>query len=395
MKHRLPMIPVICLFVALIAGTPAFSATVAVGTCLPNKVTFDSLTDAVQGVPTGSTILVCPGVYTEQIVINKSLTLKGQTAGNSSYAVLVPPVGGLLTNATSLSGSGFYGVGTPFAAQVLIESGANVTITDMAFDATGYNIPTCSAIVVGILIQDASASLTRVAIKNQLETGPFPCSATGAGAGVLAQNDGSNATTVDVRNSTFANAAQSFESDGASNTSTLSNNSFAGNPASNANAISIGNGNSTIQNNTISSFNYPPASANLNGASYGIYLSCVPSGTIANNSISTTQVGIILVNPTCPTTGVSITGNDVSDAQIIGIDVGETNGLVQNNTIRSTQTAIRVPGAAAGNTIQGNTIVDACAAVGSNPAAGVNIFANNTYSNALNLAIVNTTGFCP
>lgn len=400
------MIPWVCLFLVLIAATPAFSATVAVGTCLPGKVSFDSLTDAVQGVPPGSTILVCPGVYAEQIVINKSLTLKGQTSGNSAYPVIMPPPGGLVANAFGLSGSGFFALGTPFSAQVVIENGANVTIMDMAVDATGFNHPTCFPTVVGILIQDASATLTRVAVKNQLDNGPS-CPAvifgltgvTGAGGlgiGVLAQNDSLNATTVVVRASTFANSGQSFESDGANNTSTLTNNSFAGNPGSFWNAISIFNGNSTIQNNTISNFNYPPAgNNNISLASIGIFMICVTGGTVANNNISTSQLGIYLQSPTCPTTGVSITGNDVSDAQIIGINVGQTNGVVQSNDIRSTQTAIRLPGAAAGNTIQGNTINDACAAFGSSPAAGVNTLLNNTISNALNLAIVNTTALCP
>jgi hypothetical protein len=60
-----------CLFVLISAGS-AFAATVAVGTCQPGKVSFDSHDDAVNGVPDGSTILVCPGIYQEQIVINRS-----------------------------------------------------------------------------------------------------------------------------------------------------------------------------------------------------------------------------------------------------------------------------------------------------------------------------------
>jgi hypothetical protein len=56
---------------------------------------------------------------------------------------------------------------------------------------------------------------------------------------------------------------------------------------------------------------------------------------------------------------------------------------------------MRVPSAAAGNTIQSNTVNDTCAAFGSDPAAGVNNILNNTISNAQNLAIVNTTALCP
>ena len=92
---------------------------------------------------------------------------------------------------------------------------------------------------------------------------------------------------------------------------------------------------------------------------------------------------------------MSVTGNKVSDASFIGIDEGGLNGLVQGNDIRTTQTAIRIPGSSAGNTIQNNNINDTCAAFGANPAQGVNNILNNTVFNALNLAIVNTTALCP
>jgi len=125
-------------------------------------------------------------------------------------------------------------------------------------------------------------------------------------------------------------------------------------------------------------------------------MECVPGGTVANNVIGSSQVGIFLSNLNCPlNSNVSITGNTVYNAFYLGIDLGQTNGLVQGNDIRNTQTAIRLPGSSAGNTIQNNTINDTCAAFGSNPAAGVNTILTNNISNALNVAIVNTTALCP
>lgn len=399
MKHRLSVVTLACVLLALVGATQVFGATVAVGTCMPGKVSFDSLTDAVEGVPPGSTILVCPGVYNEQLVISKSLTLKGQTNGNSAYPVIMPPAGGLATNASGLNaGTSFFGLGTLLAAQIVINSGAAVSISDIAFDATGFNIATCNPVVVAVLVQDASATLNHVSIKNQLETGPPPCPATGNGAGVLAQNDTTGATTLKVLNSNFVNAAQAIESDGAALTTTATNNTFVGNPGSNANAISILTGNSAIQGNSISDYNYPPADVggNINGSSIGVFMECVSAGTIANNVIGSSQLGIYLQNVSCPlNSNVSVTGNTVYNAFYIGIDLGETNGVVQGNDIRNTQTAIRLPGSSAGNTIQNNTINDACAAFGSNPAAGVNTILNTNISNALNVAIVNTTALCP
>jgi hypothetical protein len=390
MTNRINFIASLCLFALLSATLPALAATVVVGTCVPSKASYASLTEAVQGAPAGSTIQVCPGVYAEQVVISKPLTLKGVTSGNGANPVLRPPAGGLVTNAYGLSVSSFWAYGTAFAAQIVIQGGVDVTLTNLALDATGSNLAACSPIAVGVLVQDSSVTLNGVAVKNQFNL----CSGTGIGAGVLIQNDAGGATTTTVKNTTFVNTGQAFESDGAGNTSTLANNSFAGNPASGYNAISILNGGSTIQNNTISNFNYPPAGVDITLAAYGIYLYCVPSSSVVNNHIASTQVGIYALNG-CTTTAVSMTGNEISDAPIVAIDAGGANGLVQGNDIRTTPVAIRFPGGAAGNTVQNNTINDACAVFSSNPTAGANTILNNTIANAANLTLVTTTPVCP
>lgn len=391
MKIRFSMISQLCCLLVLLGSVPALAATVVVGTCMPIKVSYDSLTDAVQGVPPGSTIQVCPGTYAEQVVIDRSLILKGIVNGNSAYPVIVPPAGGLTTNATALNNSPFF-PNSAIAAQVVVQSGVNVTINGLALDATASS-PICNAIVVGVLVQDSSAAFTDVAIKNQIQIGPPPCLSAARGAGILAQNDTTVAQTIKVQNSTFVSTGEGIESDGAANNATVTNNSFTGNSASNENAISIITGNSTIQGNTIADYNYPPAGTDVNNASFAIFMNCTPGGTVANNHISSSQVGIYL-QPGCGI-AVSATGNDISGASLIGIEVSGTNGVFQGNDIRSSLTAIRFAGSAAGNTIQNNTINDACAAFGSHPAAGTNTLLNNKVFNATNLAIVNTTALCP
>ncbi|HZQ18921.1 MAG TPA: hypothetical protein VFA90_09370 [Terriglobales bacterium] len=393
MKIPLSIISQMCFLLSLLAAVPAFSATVVVGTCMPNKVSYDSLTEAVQGVPTGSTIQVCPGTYAEQVVIDKSLTLKGITSGNSAYPMIVPPAGGLNANATGLNNSPFF-PNSAIAAQIIVLSGVNVTINGVALDATG-SLPICNAIVVGVLVQDSSAILTDVAIKNQLQIGPPPCSSAARGAGILAQNDTTVTQTIKVQNSTFVNAGQAIESDGGANNTTISNNSFAGNSASNENAISIVSGNSTIQGNTIADYNYPSAGTDINSARFAIYMQCPAGGTVANNHISSSQAGIYFAPFNCPSAPPSVSGNDISGASLIGIEVSGSGGLFQGNDIRTSLTAIRLSGVAAGNTIQNNTINDACAAFSSNPAAGTNTLLNNKVFNSINQAIVNTTALCP
>ncbi len=380
----------LCLLAALSAALPAKAANVVVGTCMPNKVSYGSLSEAVQGVPTGSTIQVCPGVYAEQVtIVGKSLTLKGITSGNAANPVLMWPAGGPAGNAIGLAVTSFFGAPTALAAQMLISAGASVTITGLAFDGSGQNTSSCAPVAVGVLVQDASATLNQVAVKNELN----PCGTNGVGVGVLSQNDSGTATTITVKNSTLVNDAQTFESDGANNTATLTNNSLLGNPATNANAISILYGNSTIQNNSIANFSWPLATTDINTDAYGIFFECTPGGTANNNVVTNTQVGIYALN-TCTTTNVSITNNTVSNSSDIAIDAGGTNGLVQGNDIRSTPTAIRFP-LGASNTVQNNMINDACTAYGYNPLAGANSLLGDTIVNVQNLSITNTTGLCP
>jgi hypothetical protein len=367
-----------------LTALPASAANVTVGTCIPNRVSFDSLADAVQGVPAGSTIQVCPGTYPEQIAINKSLTIKGVTTGDNAAPVITVPASGLVASAVGFAvPRSFVGAGTPIAAQVAIGPGADVTITDVAVDAAGAGSQ-CTPIV-SILAQDSSVTLNRLAIRNQTQGTCYR-------AGVLVQNDTANPTTVKVQNSSFRRSSQAIEIDGAV-TSTIANNSLDGEPTSNANAISILIGNATIHGNTISNYNFP-AAATVFDASYGVYICGAMDGSIANNTIAGTQVGV-LVNNNCPTSGVSVTNNKISFSSLIGIYAGGTAGVVQGNDIRTSSTGIRLPGGSSGNTIQGNLINDACTAFSFNPAAGVNSFLSNTLANVLHQSIVNATALCP
>lgn len=393
MKSCRKLIVPMFLSMLLCSSLPALAVTVVVGACMPGKISYDSLTDAVEGAPAGSIIEVCPGVHAEQVVISKSLTLKGITVGNSGYPVITPPAAGLAVNAFGLSVPlSIPSPGQPMAAQIVIQGGANVAISDLTLDATGIGSALCYpfTLVVGVLVQDASATLNEVSVKNQLNL----CGGVGGGAGVLSQNDSASPTTIAVKNSTFVNTAQAFEADGTNNTSTVTGSSFLGNPSNNDNAISVLSGNGTIENNDISDYNFSLAGTSIFSASVGIYFDCTsPGGTVTGNVIGNTQIGIYLSNG-CTTSGVSLTNNTISNAQLIGIYAGATNGVVQGNHIRSTMTAIRFPGGAS-NVVENNVINDACAAYGSNPAAGATTLTGNTIFNVINVSLVNTTALCP
>src|SRR5882762_7164364 len=70
-------------------GGHLMGVTVKVGTCRSGIVTFSTIQSAVNASPAGATVLVCPGAYPEQVVINKALTLRGVQSGTLGAAVIV------------------------------------------------------------------------------------------------------------------------------------------------------------------------------------------------------------------------------------------------------------------------------------------------------------------
>src|SRR5574337_1308856 len=131
----------------LLAAAPAF-ASVAVGTCKPSLPSYPTIQQAVNSVPSGTMIQVCPGQYPEQVTINKNLTLKGINIANQGAAIIVVPNGGLVQNAVSLTS------GHAIAAQLLVQAPAtSVTLTDLTVDGANNGITDCNLNPMGIYYQ--------------------------------------------------------------------------------------------------------------------------------------------------------------------------------------------------------------------------------------------------
>src|SRR5271170_1021971 len=106
--------------VMLAVSAPLQALTYEVGGCKTGKsyVNFTTISAAVIGVPAGSTIEVCPGVYSEQVTITQPLTLKGIAFNNANRSVITinNPTGGPLTpNVISIEAG-------PVYAQVLVQN---------------------------------------------------------------------------------------------------------------------------------------------------------------------------------------------------------------------------------------------------------------------------------
>jgi hypothetical protein len=181
------------LFGALVLSTAVHHSALAapasfyVGTCKPGKSDFTTIQAAVNAVPPGSTIDVCPGSYPEQVTITQSLTLQGITSGNGAAAIIAAPASGTLTATLPLADNS--------TAQVLVSNpGGAVNLSGLVVDGTG--LADASPISASIAYNSASGTIDHVSIKKIPPTNMHS-------AGVSIQDDSGVSPSVSVENSSI------------------------------------------------------------------------------------------------------------------------------------------------------------------------------------------------
>jgi len=371
-----------------IAASSGWAATVVAGTPSCSAASkhpfYPTIQSAVDSVPAGSTVLVCPGTYREQVGIDKDLTLKGVEDANtgSDLAVIAIPDGEMAT-IPNVAG------GQPIAAQLAVTHGASVNISGITIDGAGNTISTCAENLVGVLFQNASGALKNSVAVNQI-LGPdyVGCQ---SGLAVYVQTDGQHAANVTVSGNRIANFDKNgITANGGGVGVSISNNSVTGlgpTPAIAQNGIQVSRGaTGSVTGNTVSDAIY-------SGGSYGsagILVYAAPGIDVSGNTVSNTQYAITVVGDgNGDADGASITSNKIQETRDFdAIDLcGSSNDTVQLNTIRGTdEAAIHVEGAtfcgtpSTGNLVAKNTIDGACAGVlvgpGASQSNGKNTFYN-------------------
>jgi hypothetical protein len=119
-------------------------------------------------------IQVCPGLYMEQVVLTKPLTLRGLPVGNQK-AVLMP----LQLPATRPSTIG----GKLITAGILVDA-RNVVLDSLVLDMSAASVPGCSPVVAGVYLRAASGPLDNVEVRGAHATAPPDCD---TGVGLLVE----------------------------------------------------------------------------------------------------------------------------------------------------------------------------------------------------------------
>jgi parallel beta-helix repeat protein len=390
----------------------AFSSIVAAGTnpaCKPSLVHFATIQLAVNAVPAGSTVDVCPGTYPEQVVINKNLTLQGVADAGQDAAVIVAPGGGLLPNTSSLA------TGNPIAAQILVQAPAtSVKLSNLTVDGSNNGItggcPGTGSPVpdpMGIYYQNASGTVTRASVLNEvLGAGLTGCQ---GGLGIFVQSGGGGTSTVSITNNNVENYQKNgITGNEAGTTVTIKGNTVIGQgPTSGAaeNSIQIGFGaTGSISGNTVGSDVWAPdVFGDTGDAAAGLLVYASQSVAITSNNVNNTQYGIALAGD--PSNGSAdhnvVTKNTVSATHLYdGIDLCGNYNTASNNAINgSDESGVHVDDTcntgATGNTATFNTINSACAGILIGPSASSPTTSPNTYYNVGTLQLSGTDTCTP
>jgi hypothetical protein len=347
---------------ALLVTPAAIAKTVQVGTCLPDLQTYPTISQAVTSVGVGSTIMVCPGNYPEQVTITQPLTLRGVQSGNAANPTIVVPPGGLTQSVVSLSN----GVTMFFQIVVLGTEAGLVNIRDLAIDGNNNNVT--QGALLGVYYQNSSGTIRNMATYNQV--------AGRSGFGIWMESTTSPTKTITVTNNSVhdfdsgaircnCNASMTVDID---SNSVVSTNLPSSQPPGEAIDISSPG---KISNNIVIANLEPPAVAS------GAGIVTESNALISGNTLVGWSIFALADSNT-------ITSNRVLLSSA-GINIAGTNNHVEHNFL------MNLPGGAGisfncsgtGNTVIHNRINDA--AWGIIDLHGTNTISPNTFTNVANV----------
>lgn len=328
------------LVVAFMAAPRAAQAgTFQVGGCL-KVANFLTIQTAVNAVPPGSTIFVCPGIYREQVTISQPLILRGTTFNNQDRPIIALPPNGPVVNVTSAVYPAF-----SFAAQVLVQNvspAGAVTLLDLTVDGNGapQNCLTSAVGLAGIFFASGtSGSIDGVTTRNQANGG--------CGFGIFAENGGPTAQKIGIGN----DSVHDFDYFGV----------FA---ASNQNPSTLA---VNIEKSSISSV-----------IGVGIYTAGV-TGTVTSNVVTNVANGIEDTEFFFQPPGITISSNVIANVLGNGIQLREGD-TARSNKLSNVTTAFLLEGGANANpgpVLSANATKNTKLAVEYNCTANTHIGSNN------------------
>lgn len=330
---------------------------------------FSTIQAAVNAASAGTIIRICPGTYAEQVSITKPLSLRGQSG------VVIQP-SNVTANATGTAS------GQAIAAIILVQGVTNVDISDVVVDGANNGITGCGPDLIGILYQNASGDVTRVAVRNvKLAADLDGCQ---SGSAILVQTGSGFTSMVTIRESSIHDYQKNGITANEVGTQVqIQDNVVTGvGPSSGAaqNGIQIGFGaGGSITGNTVANHIWSPCVSlqsceftaddilvyqsdgisvlrNVAGVSQTGIAIAANNAQLQNNQVYATLVydGIELMG-----NGSTAVGNSVTNSARAGIFIQGNSNNVQQNRINEAAYGVLKASGSTGNTIANNDFFNA------------------------------------
>jgi hypothetical protein len=364
------IVVVVCALGLFLGAKTSLATSYVVGTCRPSLPSFNTISEAVAAVPSGATVMVCPGSYYEQVTINTSLTLEGVSSGDSDRPIIFPPSTGLVVNTSGV----LVGQSLSIAAQILVTTGP-VNISNLTVDGTGNDVPTPDFFVGVFYGAGAFGTVDQVTARNEVNEAN--------GAGLWAENDTSSPTSVTFENCSVYNADNLGIAAISNATPSALTATVKGNSVSDVlNGIAVIGATGSVSDNLVTdivSFSNGESSEEGVGGIVAVSNGAAPAPITDNTVADSVSLGIVgLLNAT----DVVIKSNTVATAADGGIALvptssGPTGATIQSNKIVASPVGIEFSCSTA--TASGNTISNVSTGLNDVPLdfnPGSNIYTN-------------------
>jgi pectin methylesterase-like acyl-CoA thioesterase len=334
---------------------------------------FSTIQAAVNAASPGTVIRICPGTYPEQVSIKKPLSLHGESG------VVIEP-SNVTANATGTAS------GQAIAAIILVQDTTDVDIRDVIVDGTNNGITACAPDLIGVLYQNASGEVKRVAVRNMtLTTKLNGCQ---SGSAILIQSGSGGASVVEVRDSSIHDYQKNgITANEVGTEARIEDNVVTGvGPTTGAaqNGIQVGFGaEGTISRNNVANHIWSPCVSLVSCDFTADDILVIQSDgvSVEQNIAGISQTGIAIVAnhahvarnhvfETLTFDGIELTGNDneardnsITHSDRAGVFIQGNNNDVEKNRINEAAFGVLKVSGSTGNIIRNNDFSNAIVSV--------------------------------
>ena len=294
--------------------------------------TFKTIQAAVDAAQSGDVIRVCAGTYPEQVVINKTLSLKADNG-----VIVIPQ--DVVANTAGSSGN-------PIAAIILVENAENVDLEGFIVDGSANDLTECGPTFIGILYRDATGTIEHNYVRRVRLGSSLPGCQSGNAIDVESSSSGQSNVRIED-NSVDGYQKNGITANESGTTVYVTENAVTGiGPTTGAaqNGIQIGFGaKGHVTNNSVADNVYSPceSAANCPSNAAGILIYQSDGVHVHGNTVGSNQVGIFVA-----ANDVKIGGNTLFHS--VALDrialVGDDNSVTSNDISGSDDAAVYIQG---------------------------------------------------